>query len=351
MLLFKGERIISSLQEDLSKVDSLIAEGNDTGARDILLQLNKEDEIFDITSFRLGEVYNRLGDPQKSYQYHTQAFKRNNSLAKKILPSNHANFQYIYKFDEEIFIKNCPICHQKGYAYKVFNMINSNGFSIGFNPIRIWMKCDSCHHIFAFNFPKKLEKILQTDVKDYYVNEEVINKLWLFGKTISNIKQYTRGNDLLEIGVGAGGLIAVAKEMGFNVEGIEIRPAYAEAVSNKFDIPIEATSFENFHTEAQYDVICMGDVLEHLTNPIESLEKVYQLLKIDGLVWISTPNFESAYSNFIGDEDAMWRICEHINYFSFQSLHNVLRKLGFKVIDYQVSSFYKGSMEVIAKKI
>ena len=76
------------------------------------------------------------------------------------------------------------------------------------------------------------------------------------------------------------------------------------------------------------------------------LEKGHSMLNKEGVIWISTPNFESAFSYIMKDKDPMWRVCEHLNYFSYASLKNTLEKIGFAIVDY--SQHYNGCMEVTA---
>jgi len=40
----------------------------------------------------------------------------------------------------------------------------------------------------------------------------------------------------------------------------------------------------------------MGDVLEHVSEPVRALEKAYDMLAPDGILWLSTPNYESAFT-------------------------------------------------------
>jgi 2-polyprenyl-3-methyl-5-hydroxy-6-metoxy-1,4-benzoquinol methylase len=106
----------------------------------------------------------------------------------------------------------------------------------------------------------------------------------------------------------------------------------------------------DFETDDLFDIIILGDVLEHIPNPSKMLEKAYNLLDKEGVIWISTPNFESAFSYIMKDKDPMWRVCEHLNYFSYISLKKTLEKTGFKTVDYKISQHYNGCMEITAIK-
>ena len=68
----------------------------------------------------------------------------------------------------------------------------------------------------------------------------------------------------------------------------------------------------------------MGDVLEHVIDPIQALAKAESLLKDDGALLISMPKFESAFSIVTGHNDAMRRQQYHLNYFSRESIYKIL---------------------------
>ena len=134
------------------------------------------------------------------------------------------------------------------------------------------------------------------------------------------------------------------------VSGVEIRKAYAQNVAARLGITVSPVDFMDFTADDLFDFLMLGDVLEHTTKPLETLEKANRLLVDGGILWISTPNFESAFSFIMKDKDPMWRVCEHLNYFSYRSLMKALSLAGFEVIDYHSSKHYNGSMEVTARR-
>ena len=105
----------------------------------------------------------------------------------------------------------------------------------------------------------------------------------------------------------------------------------------------------NYETAKQYDVIVMGDVLEHVIEPVKVLKKVKQMLKKDGILWISTPNYNSAYARMEKFTHCMWHTLKHYTYVSFESLNKLLQNINMKVIHYDMSTRYIGSMELFIK--
>ena len=94
----------------------------------------------------------------------------------------------------------------------------------------------------------------------------------------------------------------------------------------------------------------MGDVLEHVSDPDQALAKAESMLSEDGALWISTPSFESAYTQIVGHNDVMRRQQFHLNYFSRESLYMLLERNHLIPVDYIISGHFNGSMEVTAIK-
>jgi len=79
------------------------------------------------------------------------------------------------------------------------------------------------------------------------------------------------------------------------------------------------------------DVLILRHVLEHVDKPNQFLPNILQYLKVemDCKIIIEVPDF-----NWIADHGAYWDVFyEHVNYFSKQSLRNLLESIGLDVID------------------
>lgn len=330
--------------------ENLLSEGLDRQSKDIYLKLLNDKDFVSLSCYRLGEIENRNRNIDKSYYYHKKAFELDKKLSSKITIPGHPHHNYEYYNVEDIKIEKCPLCNSSTELHSCYNVTTNIDFVPGFNPIRKWRICKECNHTFAENYPKNIKEILSNTSPGQHLNPD-IHLLPILGNRLSEIKRlFVKGNKLLEVGTGAGETTSVAKELLFEITGIEIRPIYAKNVSSMLGINIYSIDFMDFETDNIFDIVILGDVLEHTPYPIKTLEKVYNLLNKEGVVWISTPNFESAFSYINKDKDPMWRVCEHLNYFSFMSLEKILRNIGFKIVDYKLSQHYNGCMEIVAIK-
>lgn len=100
------------------------------------------------------------------------------------------------------------------------------------------------------------------------------------------------GLKILEVGCASGYLGAHLKELGHHVTGVELDTESAQLARQVLD-EVHCTSIERFyedHAERKFDIICFGDVLEHLLDPKDVLKRSILQLSPDGHIICSVPN-------------------------------------------------------------
>ena len=131
-----------------------------------------------------------------------------------------------------------------------------------------------------------------------------------FGQTRSDLLCFInleKNLKVLEIGAGTGATLIQIKNEQPSVEahGIELQPITKNG--NKID-GIDSMTYGDIETmtlpfENEYfDCIIMGDVLEHLLDPLRTLEKLIKVLKEGGTFIVSVPNIReirTIYNIFI----------------------------------------------------
>lgn len=272
------------------------------------------------------------------------------------LCENHPDYEY--RESEQTLLDACPVCGDgNGIPYYTALSYRMKHYSHPFEPVKLWMKCSSCGNIYTRKFPAAFLRLSSNSqmITPSGNNQDKI--LPVAGLALSNwcdiltrLSHYNSGKSLLEVGIGTGELLAVALELGYQTNAVEIIEETAVQIAQTLGITIWNGDFLNYETHSRYSVITMGDVIEHMSDPGSALVKAYELLEEDGVLWISTPNFESSFSRMRKFEDAMW--CEplHISYFSYRGLEKLVTKIGFQVMEYKVSNRYNGSMELILTK-
>lgn len=293
--------------------------------------------------------------PLEAFEYSLRVFaERPDALAGKQAP--HPG--YIYLPSEQRTFERCPICGGKGAPYfRAFSYITAE-FEYPHLPVKLWMKCGGCGNLYTWKHPEELLKLTEQEKE---IRPDPAHALAYMGNTnavilsnwseiLNRLSRYSSGKDLLEVGIGKGELLAVALEMGYRPDAVEIVPENAQKVADMLGIPIWCGDFLKYRPDKTYSVITMGDVIEHVTDPGKALRRAYRLLREDGVLWLSTPNFESSFARLQKFNDPMWQAPNHITYFNRDGFEALAAGCGFVLREYNVSRRYNGSMELIFTK-
>jgi SAM-dependent methyltransferase len=148
---------------------------------------------------------------------------------------------------------------------------------------------------------------------------------------------------ILDIGSGPGFFLLNGQQRGWQAKGIE--PSIEAAThSQKLGLDVENIFFsqETAATLGTFDVINMGEVLEHIPAPADLLKLAHSKLKAHGLICIIVPNdfnpFQATLEGHLGFSPWWVAPPHHINYFDFPTLAGLLARCGFEVL-HQESTF------------
>ena len=132
------------------------------------------------------------------------------------------------------------------------------------------------------------------DAKDYKPSADNVPCEDLFRLTLELIEKFTSVGKILDIGCGKGEFLAVAKEKGWQVYGVEPSLQFADYASKKMGIKIERQELGNTNfPDAFFDAITLNMVLEHLDNPKTTIKEIKRILKEGGVLFIEVPNTDS----------------------------------------------------------
>lgn len=96
---------------------------------------------------------------------------------------------------------------------------------------------------------------------------------------------------LIEVGCGPGLLLSEMRKLGWKVQGLEISEYAARFARSELGIDVATASIEvSSISPASTEVVFMGDVLEHLADPLAALRSVRKWLVPGGIVVIAVPS-------------------------------------------------------------
>lgn len=176
---------------------------------------------------------------------------------------------------------------------------------------------------------------LSSQKGDYHRDETYIieEKLFknIFQKRVEIIKKFIQKGKVLEIGCSTGLMLSIFKNMGWEVEGVEISKQAASA-AQKRGINIYTQPFKEISFDKKFDLIILNHTLEHLSDPPKIIRKVSTLLTKDGILYIDLPNFGGLTSSLM---KCLWPHLlpnEHNYHFTYQSLTLLLKKFNLNPI-------------------
>lgn len=221
---------------------------------------------------------------------------------------------------QDLFSINCNLCQSS----KNRLVSKKNGYQI--------VRCSNCGLIYvsprvSVSYIYDLYKKNKSSSFDYYCNLEKIDKE-RFKKLFSEINKYKKSGIVLDFGCATGSFLQVAKEYGYQTHGVEINSLAVEWTRNVLGLNIlEGTMSRFSYKEDFFDIVHMGDVIEHLEDPLSALKLVNIFMQKKGLLIITTPNFNSILTKMFQVKPE-----EHLYYFNKVTLRKLIELSGFKVL-------------------
>jgi 2-polyprenyl-3-methyl-5-hydroxy-6-metoxy-1,4-benzoquinol methylase len=160
-----------------------------------------------------------------------------------------------------------------------------------------------------------------------------------FAGHLRRLRDHIGAGDLLDIGTATGLLLEVAREQGFEPYGIEISDYAAGLAAAKFGAgrihhgTLQTAPFG----DGRFSAITMTDLLEHVADPLDTLMRVRQLLRPDGIVLITTPNTASLTRLAMGAKWTHYKV-EHLYYLNPRSMAMLAERAGFQVLSIRPAS-------------
>ncbi len=150
-------------------------------------------------------------------------------------------------------------------------------------------------------------------------------------RRFEQFKSYITNRSVIDIGCGTGGFLDYAKQVSSKVAGVEPQNMVRKELS---DIGYEMYASADQVTSGSFEAATLFHTLEHLTEPLETLEEIRQLLSPGGTLIVEVPHANDAllqlpsFSRF-----SFWS--EHLILHTKESLESFLKSAGFKDIEVQ----------------
>jgi SAM-dependent methyltransferase len=161
---------------------------------------------------------------------------------------------------------------------------------------------------------------------------------------------------VLELGSAHGGFVALLCWAGFDATGLEMSPWVVNFAHQTFEVPVLLGPIEEQQIPpGTLDAIALMDVLEHLHNPLSTMEHCLRLLKPDGLLVIQTPRLpeEQSYEEMVSQRHRFLEQLkenEHLYLFSQRSIREFFHRLEANHLVFEPAIFAHYDMFLVVSR-
>lgn len=206
-----------------------------------------------------------------------------------------------------------------------------------------YFQCATCGFIYSGTFLSPDASTQFYDAKHQYLNyasyvkpSVAVGKRINFRNSVALLRSTLQGDGkrVLDIGCGSGQSLEVLRECGYEPTGLEISE-YAASVARGRGVGevhcADALQLPALRL-APFDAIFLFDVLDHVNQPREVMQTVFEQLKPGGGVILEVVNIASPLAHLMRSHYMHIIPYEHLSYFSPQTLRNFLAGCGFSEI-------------------
>jgi len=197
--------------------------------------------------------------------------------------------------------------------------------------------CKTCGNVFNSTSREKLIEFYKnsynlktssfnSETKYFSQNQAFSLSDWRLNELANNFT-FSKSGNILDIGCGKGNFLFQfsKKNPKWNLFGTETSKNSLKFVKEKIpQILLKEGAFEANLFDEKFDIIVSLNVLEHVDNPNSFIQNVKLILKDEGIFMFDVPNFKLNPADFY--------VYDHLTHFTSETLENVLKINGLKII-------------------
>lgn len=222
----------------------------------------------------------------------------------------------------------CPVCSSTEEPQQLckVNLIFDTDFDL--------VECSSCKLKYYDPIPEP------TQLDKFYSKMDYQYEPWRQAAKadyyISKLLKQSSNGYILDIGCSAGFFLdRISKTTGWTVKGVELAHQPSNFARNTLGLDVITGDFISARfADNSFDAIHVGDVLEHVPDPLEFMSECRRTLKPEGKIYLAVPNgFADSRGliRFYKEEKKAGRHASgHIFFFEKSTLYKLFEKTGFK---------------------
>lgn len=202
-------------------------------------------------------------------------------------------------------------------------------------------RCHSCAQLAIW--PQPSDTILEAAYKKTYYSPhgqsliaQIYNSLFRIWsiKRLRALARLKPSGRFLDIGCGAGQLVKDMLDRGYDAYGMDTSASLTAVLPDQIKPRIQLKDLTACnYPAASFDLMMLSDVLEHVRQPLVLLQTIHHLLKKDGYLIISVPNWNDPEAYVFGRR--FWHNLDaprHLWHFTSSTLARLTKQAGFSTV-------------------
>lgn len=248
-------------------------------------------------------------------------------------------------------VRACWICGGESFVRVHEAPFEHAGFALehpelhAYTGASVWLhRCRRC----GFTQPEGLPRLepyfdMMYDQRwsDDVLEQEFLSpyKDFIFRTVLAELGRRLPGarRQLLDVGAHVGKLLQLARQAGWQAEGIELNPRSAAFAARRTGLPVHRLNAHDLADQGRrYDAVTLIDVLEHIPDPLPVLRLLHRLTEPGGWIAVKVPCgpnqlLKEKLRSYVR-KDRFLRVALnliHVNHFTPRSLRLALENSGF----------------------
>jgi SAM-dependent methyltransferase len=237
-----------------------------------------------------------------------------------------------------ILYNSCPCCGQKDIA----PALAAEDYTVSHRRFEIW-ECKNCTLRFTQNVPDPAEIGAYYQSENYIshsdTSEGIINKLYhkvrirTLGQKRKLVETETRKSNgsILDVGCGTGAFLNTMDKAGWEITGLEPDERARGRALELYGLHLNNSEKLFSLPAGSFDAITLWHVLEHVHELHAYIQRLKELLKPGGKLFIAVPNYTCYEEKVYKEYWAAYDVPRHLYHFSPASMNSLLSLHGMQV--------------------
>jgi SAM-dependent methyltransferase len=205
---------------------------------------------------------------------------------------------------------------------------------------------------------KKLQKLYKEEYffgmeySDYLADRSALEKNF-FGRInrLRKLGHLKTNSHVVEVGCAYGYFLNAIKDEVKSHVGFDVTVEGVTFAMNELGVNAKNDNFLDAKFQNKIDLVCMWDLIEHVSHPEAFIEKSSKILRKGGALALTTGDIGTPIPRI---RKGKWRMIHpptHLYYFDKESMSQLLNKYGFDVVSYRYSPTYRNVGSVLNQLI